>query len=336
MPSSYHAFKAKAKSALFLLSLGLPGLAEPLAPELNPESPRAAPLGTSQAEPLDAAAVAKIPAMGPELAARAPFLPLAWDVLHLHGEERRPMRGGDILICGECASSLDVAMRLAQADLLPEWGSVLAVAQNSGRGQLRRSWVSPPGNIYAALRLPAQGFFSSWNAALAVGWMLAQSLREAGFPVCIKWPNDLLLSRNGGWGKIGGILLEERGGILLAGVGLNISFAPGLDTARRERAVEAATLIDAGCDLPMVSLWMDLVKRGQFLYADWLAQKEGKLDLRSVEALLAWNNCMVRVCEADAEEYRGVVKGLDVDGRLRLATQSGEIFLTSGTIRLAE
>lgn len=48
-------------------------------------------------------------------------------------------------------------------------GSVLALSQRSGRGQLGRNWVSPEGNVYAALRLPQSHPFTGTAAAPAVG-----------------------------------------------------------------------------------------------------------------------------------------------------------------------
>ncbi len=74
-----------------------------------------------------------------------------------------------VIVCGPCTSSLDAAHALAAADALPEWGAVLAVSQRAGRGQLRRPWESPPGNIYAAMRLPANGVFATETAAIALG-----------------------------------------------------------------------------------------------------------------------------------------------------------------------
>ena len=78
---------------------------------------------------------------------------------------------------GEVSSSLDVAFLLSGRGWLDVWDSVQAVSQTSGRGQLRRHWVSPPGNIYAALRLPSLPPFDGTAAAPAMGLLLACALR---------------------------------------------------------------------------------------------------------------------------------------------------------------
>ena len=78
-----------------------------------------------------------------------------------------------------------MAFLLSGRGRLKIWDSVQAVSQTSGRGQLRRSWVSPPGNIYAALRLPVQPPFDGTAAAPAMGLLLACALRAEGWPVLL-------------------------------------------------------------------------------------------------------------------------------------------------------
>ena len=135
---------------------------------------------------------------------------------------------------------MDVARALAAHGQLPVWGSVLALSQRSGRGQLGRNWVSPEGNVYAALRLPQSHPFTGTAAAPAVGGLIAEALTHMGFAVHMKWPNDLPRreeqEEGPGWCKVGGILLEERPlprhgetpaeNLLVAGIGLNSRILP--------------------------------------------------------------------------------------------------------------
>lgn len=48
-------------------------------------------------------------------------------------------------------SCLDTAAHLAARGWLEPWDSVQVYSQTAGRGQLRRQWHSPVGNLYAAL-----------------------------------------------------------------------------------------------------------------------------------------------------------------------------------------
>lgn len=292
---------------------------------------------------LGAGELAQLPGVGEELASFAPF-----------SRSLQKLWPGDSILCGECGSSLDVAMRMANDGALPEWVSVLALSQKSGRGQLRREWRSLPGNIYAALRLPAQGAFSGWNAALLVGWMLAQAFNDMGYPLLLKWPNDLVVLRAGVWGKVGGILLEERNGVLLAGVGINISYIPDEGAMRRDSAMSATFLEYPPVARPYLTLWSDLVRRGKLWYENQFPT--GRLanacadDMRAAEKLLAWKGCRVTVAEAAIDdgalcaehpfpdergEFSGRIVGLDERGCLRLVMDSGaEAALMSGSIRL--
>ena len=74
-----------------------------------------------------------------------------------------------------------------------------------------RNWVSPEGNVYAALRLPQSHPFTGTAAAPAVGGLIAEALTHMGFDVHMKWPNDLLRreeqEEGPGWCNVGGILL---------------------------------------------------------------------------------------------------------------------------------
>ncbi|NCB27933.1 MAG: hypothetical protein EOM62_21150, partial [Bacteroidia bacterium] len=57
-----------------------------------------------------------------------------------------------VYLCGPCSSALDVATHLAGQGSLDPWDSVLATRQWAGRGQMRRTWISQPGNLFAAWR----------------------------------------------------------------------------------------------------------------------------------------------------------------------------------------
>jgi BirA family biotin operon repressor/biotin-[acetyl-CoA-carboxylase] ligase len=89
-------------------------------------------------------------------------------------------------LCGPCSSALDAAMHLAGRGELDVWDSVLASRQWSGRGQLRRGWVSEPGNLFAAWRLPVPS--APWQnmVSLLVGCALGEGL-AIGAPVRRKW-----------------------------------------------------------------------------------------------------------------------------------------------------
>jgi len=125
----------------------------------------------------------------------------------------------------ETGSTNDDARALALVGA-PAGTAVLARRQTHGRGRAGRAFASPEGGMYLSVVLrpllaPAQWGLLSLAAALDV----ALALRATGFPVDVKWPNDLLL----GGRKVGGILAEarvDRDGFVVVGIGLNLERAP--------------------------------------------------------------------------------------------------------------
>lgn len=243
--------------------------------------------------------------------------------------------GVQIFPFAEVASALDTAFELAGEGLLGIWDSVLAARQTAGRGQLRRRWASPPGNIYAAVRLPLSPPFDGGAAAAAVGLLAAEALGALGWQVRIKWPNDLVLEVQGAPCKVAGILLEERGGILLAGIGVNVLSHPAPDALRAEAALAAASLAECGQGVPLPlapELWARLVSRMLSSYTD--ARIFAGTWLGRAEALLLWRGRAVTVTDGDAH-LKGRLAGLWPSGALRLETGKGTVEVTGGSLRPA-
>ncbi len=130
-------------------------------------------------------------------------------------------------IADTASSALDLAHFLAKRKCFPPFSSIICRNQIEGRGQLRRTWNSEAGNLYATLSLPNIYPFSSNLASPLIGALLAKSLTKLGYDIKLKWPNDMVQQdKNGQWSKVAGILLEEKNGELMAGIGININQAP--------------------------------------------------------------------------------------------------------------
>lgn len=231
-----------------------------------------------------------------------------------------------IVVCGPCSSALDVAQHLAQAEQLPLWASVLTPSQWAGRGQLRRPWISKPGNLLAAWRLPIPP--APWNALLplVLGWCFALELRDSGLPVQVKWPNDLLLHGR----KIGGILLEERGPVLLAGLGLNLVSAP-LDTHLRPDHACPAGYLYPDARLSIFELWLRLVHSGQLRYKALLSSSTPDDFCRSLEMILAFLG--QKICITDnQEQLHGTCLGLCTNGGISVLIDGKVRTMYSGSL----
>ena len=241
--------------------------------------------------------------------------------------------GPKVFHFAEVGSALDIAFDLAHEGRLRIWDSVLAESQTAGRGQLRRHWHSPPGNIYAALRLPVSPPFDGGAAAAATGVLAAEALEALGWQTAIKWPNDLVLEMAGAPRKVAGILLEERGGILLAGIGVNVAGRPPQEALRPEAALEAGCLAgnDAGHPVPPAAeLWPRLVSHMVSAYTD--AHIFARTWRGRAEARLLWQGREVVVTDG-AEAAIGRLAGLWPSGALRLVTENGALECTGGSLR---
>lgn len=243
-------------------------------------------------------------------------------------------------IAGRCPSSFDVAWRLLEAGLLPEWGAALCSCQTAGRGQMRRPWHSPRGNLYVSFRLPRDPNLQGEAAALIVGGLLAGAFRRLGFPLSLKWPNDLLLNEKD---KVGGLLLEARNGETLAGLGVNLAECPPAAALRADRAAPAAVLLPGharaaspGADkessggegeepLAPFALWRHLVSAAILEYSHSVAGQSLAKALAGCDRLLAWKGRAVVLAEADGSSISGICLGLGKNGGLLLRRADGDL-----------
>lgn len=93
---------------------------------------------------------------------------------------------------------------------------VTAQRQTAGRGRLGRDWVHAPRAVAASL-----AFETDWPAEQRglLPLLAGLSAREAaGEEVALEWPNDLVA----GGRKVGGILVEGDGDLVVAGLGVNL------------------------------------------------------------------------------------------------------------------
>ncbi len=228
--------------------------------------------------------------------------------------------GLTLFTAAACTSTMDLAWQLFEAGRLPEWAGVLAERQSSGRGQFQRPWHSPPGNLYASLCVPQPP--PAWCNLISL--LAAEALRVVlsglGLGATIKWPNDLLVAGK----KVAGILIEERAGTVVAGVGLNLTSAPMDNRRDRSHAMSAGCLQEFGVALGPMEIWGRFVHemRRNFLEktaggapADFLHGLEAHLAFRGREIVLdAYNGAKACV----------VMLGLDSSGGIRVRTGEGQ------------
>jgi BirA family biotin operon repressor/biotin-[acetyl-CoA-carboxylase] ligase len=155
----------------------------------------------------------------------SPDLPYPWEFV---GRESK------IIYHTELPSTMDAAKQLARKGC-PDFTTVIAGCQTSGRGRLNRQWLSDKGGLYFTVVLrpdlpPVLSFRVSFLASLT----LARTLNEMfDVDVRVKWPNDLLVDER----KICGMLSEleaeaDRVAFINVGLGLNVNNDPsGIEPA---------------------------------------------------------------------------------------------------------
>lgn len=232
----------------------------------------------------------------------------------------------------EVSSTNDVAMDRLRGGAAPGL-VVVADAQTAGRGRAGRGWTDAvagpegPGNL--AVTATVRGEPKAVGAVpLAAGLAVAGAYAAAGGSPTLKWPNDVLLDDR----KAAGILVErhELAGapVVLVGCGLD------LDWRGVQREGDAA-----GWTSLAESLGRS-VDRGEVLGA-LLAGLERTLDTleRDPFALLAEyrDACAtigreVRVLLPGGEQRSGIARGLDAQGHLVVATDSGRLVVRAGDV----
>lgn len=101
---------------------------------------------------------------------------------------------------------------------------VTAESQTAGRGRFNHRWFSPPKeNVYASFCFFLDNYIPLIaNAPQVLALSAIIVLKQFGFDVQLKWPNDLILSKK----KLGGVLAEtvqvDNGICIIIGIGINI------------------------------------------------------------------------------------------------------------------
>ncbi|EPR42210.1 biotin/acetyl-CoA-carboxylase ligase [Desulfovibrio sp. X2] len=213
---------------------------------------------------------------------------------------------------------------------MPPFSSLVAASQEQGRGQLRRGWHSPPGNLYVSLALPLLPSEAADVASLLVGLAASLALERLGAATQVKWPNDLVTHE----GKVGGILVEERAGRMIAGIGMNLVHLPPASALRLGHALPPALMPGMPEGFGPLRLWLATLSGMVPILSMATAEgSTGKL-LETLNERLAFKGKRV-VVEDGAERVEGRLAGLAGDGGLvieRFGREGGRMTLYSGSI----
>ena len=235
------------------------------------------------------------------------------------------------------ASSHDAARRAAaeyrNEGVEPPAVDFLAWCQSAGKGRQGRAWSSPPGaGVYASMiRRVAADRVS--RLPLLVPVALAGVLRShADVPCRLKWPNDLVVDGR----KLGGVLIDVLSGsderpVTILSFGLN--HGPDATTGFAEKA--AVSTADLGSGLALdelaVAALEELDRRLAAEHDGSPAGSELVEEYRSLCAHRPGDSLDCRLGD-DEEKTRGIFRGIDDQGFLRLQVGDEEKVVASGRL----
>ena len=203
----------------------------------------------------------------------------------------------------------------------------LAEFQSAGRGRLGRSWEVPEGTSVMMSILLRPKFEPQYapTLTLVMGMAVAKAVKNLGFDVSIKWPNDVVVSHK----KICGILTEMgvRDGKIdyaVIGVGINVN----IKEFPEEMADKATSLyLESGKEFDRSQI-PGLVMEAFEEYYEKFAETCDLSGLKEeYESILANYNQPVRVLAK--EPYEGVARGITDGGELLVEKTDGTIVAVS-------
>ena len=239
----------------------------------------------------------------------------------LQADVLRELLGVPVLhLFATVGSTLDVAHGFAQEGA-PHATLVLADAQTRGRGREGKRWASAPGSgLWLTLIARPASAADIRVLTVRLGLAAAAALDLfSDMPIALKWPNDLYL----GGKKLAGVLVEARwrGSVpewLAIGVGLNIVTPPDVPNA--------AGLLPGARRL-------DALRRVVPAIVGAVERRGGALGTDELDAWAARDFAVGRRATAPAN---GMVRGINRHAELIIATTTGEVAFSSGSLVLAE
>jgi BirA family biotin operon repressor/biotin-[acetyl-CoA-carboxylase] ligase len=239
--------------------------------------------------------------------------------------------GQKVIYYPRLTSTNDIARHQAQQGAR-EGTVIVAEEQTVGRGRIKRTWLSPKGNIALSIILyPQLAYLSSliMVASLAVVRGIA---KVTGLKSQIKWPNDVLVNDK----KVCGILIESdvKGDSVdyaIIGIGVNVNLrlsefpeiSPMATSLSHELGRDVSRLDMIRCLLAEAERLYLALSTGQSVYQEWrdnLVTLGKKVQVRS-----------------GATTYKGVAESVASDGSLLLRQSDGSLLkIVTGDVTLRE
>ncbi len=184
--------------------------------------------------------------------------------------------------------------------------------QTEGRGRTGAAWVHADRAVAASLAFRPSWLPDTWTRLPLVAGLAALDALPAG--PRLAWPNDVIL----GGLKIGGLIAESDGSVVVAGLGLNLFWSDPIPGA-------GALLADDPGD-----------QMADRIAADWAERLLDRLDCDPAD----WGRAEYVAVSATIgypvtwePEGSGIAVDIDAGGALVVDTAAGRVTLDSGVVR---
>ena len=229
------------------------------------------------------------------------------------------MMGQRVLYYSSVTSTNEIAKK--EADRGIEEGTVvIADEQTAGRGRLKRSWLTPAGNIALSVVVyPEKPVLPS--LIMMASLVVSHSIEAVtGLETQIKWPNDVLI----GGKKVCGILVEsdvrnEKVNYAIIGIGINVN--AGKDVLSRVVTPATSLYIETGYEVSRLQIIRTLLKSMDNLYH---AITSGTSVFNEWRDRLITLGKEVRVTSGK-EVFEGIAESVETDGSLLVRSPYGSL-----------
>jgi BirA family biotin operon repressor/biotin-[acetyl-CoA-carboxylase] ligase len=226
--------------------------------------------------------------------------------------------GQKILYYPVISSTMDTAREKAHQGAV-EGTIIIAGEQTAGRGRLKRSWLSPEGNIALSIilrpdikSLPYLIMITSLAVARSIEAVTSQTTQ-------IKWPNDVLI----GGKKVCGILIENeitgnKCGLSVIGIGINTDLKVAWYNEIADTAISLRSPPDGSLRLKLIQALLTnfealyfMLPDGKSIYEVW----RSRLVTLGKKVKATWGNQVIE----------GVAESVDESGALYIRDEGGEV-----------
>lgn len=229
------------------------------------------------------------------------------------------LTGKKVLYYPEVGSTNETARQEAGRGA-PEGTVVIAGKQTQGRGRLKRSWMTPEGNIALSVILyPQMAFMPS--LIMVASLAAARAIESAtGMETQIKWPNDVLINGR----KVCGILIEtdirpERVNYAVIGIGINVNMK--IEELAGVRTPATSLSHETGGEVSRLKILRALLENMDALYHILLSGGSVFAEWRDRLVTLGQE---VRVTAGDTA-FEGIAESVNSDGSLIVRRQDGRL-----------